>query len=143
MAQDPVTPLKNTGTGGAGAQSTPLTFPIQPLVTETNQNDHQLEFGVLGADGLSVVVNISANTGAILLTVTVLGILPDGTTYPLGASAALAATGVVVLRFGPSLLGVANLTFNTLVPDRILVQTTHGNANSVSYAITGVLHHSG
>jgi hypothetical protein len=143
MAQDPVSLLKNTGTGGAGMQSLPMQFGILPTTVETNQNDHQFEFGNLGGQGLSIIVNVSAFAVAASLTVSVLGILSDGTTYPLGATAVLAATGVVVLRFGPSLLGAINASFNTLIPDRILVQTTHGNVNSITYSITGILHPNG
>lgn len=132
-------PVKITPPAGVGAESMPYGFVIAPSVTETNQNDHQYDFNTLGANTLAVVVSITANTGAISLTVTIEGVTADGVVVPLLVSAVLVAVAVTKLQVGPSLAVTANVAANSPIFDKIRILTTHGNANSVTYSLSGVL----
>src|SRR4051812_15397253 len=79
--------------------------------------------------GLLVFINVTAITGTSpTLTVTLKGVLDDAGTnsYTILASAAISATGLVVLRVYPGLTAAANLTVSDVVPARCQIVTAIG-----------------
>ena len=73
--------------------------------------------------GLLVFINVTAVTGS--LTVTIQGCIDDTptATYTVLASAAIAATGLTVLRIYPGLTAAANATANDVVPARCRISS--------------------
>ena len=51
------------------------------------------------------------------------------------ASAAIAANGQIVMNIGPEISPVANLGASAYLPKQIVIDPTHGNANSHTYNI--------
>lgn len=121
-----------------GFQALPLQFPILPSAARTTTPD-TVEFRTEGAEGLIVAVAATAATDTPAVTVTVYGVLPDDTTYEIGATAAITGTGVTVLMIHPALTAVSNAKISALIPDRIRVTAAHGDADSLTYSIYGVL----
>lgn len=78
--------------------------------------------------GLMVFVNVTAITGTTpTLTVTIEGKdVVSGQYYTILASAALNATGLVVLKVYPGLTAAANLTANDIIPGTYRIRTTIG-----------------
>lgn len=91
-----------------------------------------------GAGGLIVLIDVTAWTAG-SITVTVNGVTPQGKTYPLLASAAIVATGVVKLSISPSLTAVANSKANELLPDLVRIHVAVADATPITYAISAVL----
>ncbi len=85
--------------------------------------------------GVHVHINITAWTAG-SITVTIQGKDPvSGTYYTILASAALAATGLTVLRVHPGLTAVANLAANDFLPRVWRVAVTVGTADSITYSV--------
>lgn len=87
-----------------------------------------------GYRGVLVFINIDAISGttgtAESVTVTIRGRDFDGTVYTILASAALVATGLVVLRVYPGLTAAANLTVSDVLPpvwDLLVATPSDGN----------------
>lgn len=103
------------------------------------------EFGVQGADGLTLVVDLTAYTAAASLIAKIEGVLyPDGPTgaaviVPILTSAAFAAIGQKVLQVNPNMAAVTNLTAQMQLMDRIRVTFTPGDAKSLTYSATVIL----
>jgi hypothetical protein len=104
--------------------------------TAQNSPDANIKAGS-GLRGLLLFVNVTAGTfGSI--TVTIQGKDPiTGTYYNVLVSAAIVATGFTVLRVYPGLVAAANLTASDVLPDTIRVTVAVGNANSITYSVTG------
>lgn len=67
------------------------------------------------------------------------GVHSDGTVYPLLTGAAITATGQVALKIYPGITAATNVAVSDVLPDRIKVTLTHGNATSHTYAVDLVL----
>src|SRR5713101_1207672 len=66
---------------------------------------------------LHLIIDITAITATGTITVTIYGIDPvSGKIYVILASAALGAVATTVLKVGPNLAAVANLTANDIIP---------------------------
>lgn len=63
----------------------------------------------------------------------------SGQVYTVLASAAIVGTGTTVLRVGPALTAAANLVANDCLPPIIRVTAAHGNGNSVTYTMSGMV----
>lgn len=116
-------------------------YPKSGIVAPSAARTTLQNFGdasCVGAGGLIVVVEITAFTAG-SITVTINGVTPTGTLYPILVSAALAATGVTRLQISPSLTAVANLKANDLLPDVIRITVGVGGAQSITYSISAVL----
>lgn len=93
-----------------------------------------------GVRGLVVVIDVTAISLTPSVTVTVSGVdRLSGKVYTILASAAITATGTTVLRIGPGLTAAANATANDLVPPVIRVTASHGDADSITYSVSGLL----
>jgi hypothetical protein len=111
--------------------------------TATQTSD---DIGTLGAVALELITNFVKTGAAPSVVITIQGVIyPGGPTqpavvWPLLVSAALVATGVSVLRVsGNALTGVANVTVQDIVPDRIRVVYTHANGDVATYSSTLIL----
>lgn len=123
-----------------GVLALPLSFEILPSAARTTTPDTK-EFTVEGATGLMVIVNPTAHTATPAVTVTIKGVLADGTEYTLLTSAAVtdADTAPRVLQIHPALTESTNVKVSSLLPARIRVTCTHGDADSLTYSVEGVL----
>lgn len=130
-----------------------VTPPVDPIVDNVNVYPHggtvcataarttAQDFGDLrpsGARALQVAINVTAFTAG-SVTVTIQGVLPDGTTYTILASTALAATGVVRLIVSPDMLAVANKVANDIVPDTVRIHCAVADATPITYGIFACL----
>lgn len=71
--------------------------------------------------GCLIFINVTAVTGS--LTVTLQGLSSGGTAYTVLASAAIAATGMTVLRVYPGLTAAANATASDVLPVSCQIQS--------------------
>jgi hypothetical protein len=86
--------------------------------------------------GAVVVIDVTAVTSTPSTVFTLQGKDQlSGKYYTIIASAALAATGTVVLRVYPGLTAAANLTVSDVLPHCWRVNAVHGNANSMTYTV--------
>jgi hypothetical protein len=85
---------------------------------------------------LSIVIDVTAFTSG-TLTVSLQGKTSSGTLYPILTSAALAATGVTVLRVAQGLTAVSNLTANDMLPNEMVVTCTV--SGTLTYGIDVVI----
>lgn len=120
-----------------------LWFEVLPSAARTTAPDTQ-EFVVdrrgFNPNGLVLVIDVTAVTATPSITVTVSGVdRVSGKVYTILASAAITATGTVVLKIGPGLTAAASLVANDLVPPVFRVSVAHGDADSITYSIGGML----
>jgi hypothetical protein len=93
-------------------------------------------FQANGADGLLVVINVTAVTSTPSVVFTIQGVDPvSGATWDILASAAITGTGTTVLRVSPHLTGAANTIAKDLVPAYFTVTPVHGDADSITYTV--------
>ena len=94
-------------------------------------------FQTAGAtSGLIVIINVTADPAAASVVFTIKGVDPvSNATWDVLASAAIAATGTVVLRVSPHLTAAANLIAKDVVPAFFTVTATHADADSITYSV--------
>lgn len=118
-------------------------FEVLPSAARTVTPDTQ-EFEITGRgyeySGLHLVIDATAVTATPALTVTVSGVdRVSGKVYTLLASTAIATAVTTVLRIGPALTPAANLVANDFLPPVFRVTAAHGDADSITYSIAGML----
>jgi hypothetical protein len=91
------------------------------------------------AEGLHVIINVTAVTATPSVVPTLQGKGPLGTYYDLLVGTAITATGTTVLKLGPGIAPVANGAAADYLPDIWRVVMTHGDADSITYSVTAVL----
>ena len=118
-------------------------FEVLPSAARTTAPDtHEFEITGRGYEygGLHLVLDLTAFTTAASLTVTVSGVdRISGKTYPLIVSAAITSVSVTALEIGPGITASANLSVSKQMPPIFRVSVAHGNANSTTYSVSGVL----
>lgn len=82
-------------------------------------------------------IDVTALTSGASVTFTISGLSPTpaGTAYTILASAAITATGLVVLRVSPQLTASANLIAKDFLPAAIQVSVAVEDTKSVTYAM--------
>ncbi len=128
---------------GLGTEPLPrsgILYPSTPTtVTHTVEKDIQQS----GADDLIVVINFTKVGNAPSVTFKIQGVVYDdqgnAITWDILTSLAIAATAVVALKVGDSLVAVNNTVANDIVPDKIRVVCTHGNTDACTYSLSLVL----
>lgn len=111
--------------GSAARTATPDTFEFEGLGRKA---------------GLVVVFDVTAVTSTPSVTVKIEGVDRANTkTWTLLSSAAIATTGTTVLQVHPAIANVTNVAASSVLPPVIRVTATHGNANSITYTLTGFL----
>jgi hypothetical protein len=97
------------------------------------------EFDIPGnVRGLMLVIDVTDVTATPSVTFRIDGVdRVSGKTFPatsgLLTSAAITATGTTTMRVGPGLPATANVSANDLVPGRVRITATHGDADSITY----------
>lgn len=131
---------------GVGADTMPISGVVLPTLSRTATVTSD-DIGMTGVSNVAVVIDTSVVPGsAPSTTFSILGVIyPDGpngaaVTWVLLTSVAVAAVNAksapLVLTVNQNMTPVANVTAQALVPDRIRVVATHGNANAVTYSVT-------
>lgn len=120
-----------------------MSFEVLPSAARTTDPDTQ-EFELLGRgyeyNGLDLIIDATAVTSTPALTVTVAGVdRVSGKLFTILASTAIATAVTTVLKIGPGLTPAANLAANDRLPPIFRVTCVHGNANSITYSIGGML----
>ena len=117
----------------------------QPIVvlqnaSRTSANDADLGFVNRDCSGLTLVIDITANAGALgSLTVSIMAKDPaSGKFVLLLASTALTAVATTVLRIFPGATAAGNAAANDQVPNDFIVRVAH-NVNPIAYSIGGQL----
>jgi hypothetical protein len=94
-----------------------------------------------GAEGLTVQVKASANSGGGGVTVTINGISPAGDTYPLLVSALITGTTLINLEIGPAILAATNLAAMKFLPAKVqVVCVGSGTRTTLTYTVCAELH---
>lgn len=121
--------------GGAG-----LSFAVYTSAARTGTPD-TMEFELPQGSTYGVfVIDTTAIGAAPSTTFTVSGVdRLSGKVYTIIASVAIVGVGTVVLRVGPGLTAAANLVVNDFLPPVIRITATHGNANSHTYSVAGMV----
>lgn len=127
--------MANVITGGVGPA-----FAIYASTARTATPD-TAEFELPAGSKAGVfVIDVTAATSTPSTVFTVLGVdRVSGKTYTILASAAIVGTGTTVLRVGPGLTAAANLVANDILPPVIRISAVHGNANSQTYTMAGMV----
>lgn len=115
-------------------------FSALPSAARTTAPDTQ-EFELPSrARALHLVIDATAITATPSITVTVSGVdRVSGKTYTLLAGAAITAVSTQILKIGPALTASANAVANDYLPPIIRVSVAHGDADSITYSIGGLL----
>ena len=91
--------------------------------------------------GVDVVIDVTAVPGTDTVTFTIEGKdQASGKYYTLLASAALVATGTVVLRVYPGLAVAVNASANAVLPRTWRVKVEHSAATDFTYSVGANLH---
>lgn len=91
------------------------------------------------AEGLHLIVNVSAASDTPSITPKIQGKGPLGTYYDLLVGVAMTGTGTQVLKLGPGIAPVPNGAAADYLPDTWRAVVTHGDADSITYSVTAVL----
>lgn len=89
-----------------------------------------------GADGLIVIVDVTAKSDTPTLTVTIQG--EDQTssnTWTVLATSGLTGTGTTVLRVAPGIAVSANATASDVVPAYFTLDCAHTDSDSITYSV--------
>lgn len=121
--------------------SAPSWFAVLPSAARTATPVDTNEYELGGrARCLTVVIDVTAVTSTPSTTFKIQGVdRLSGKTWDILASAAIAATGTVIMRVGPGIAVTANVSANDVVPPIVRIVASHGNANSMTYSIAGLV----
>ena len=120
-----------------------LYFEVLPSAARTTAPDTQ-EFEITGRgyeyDGLHLIIDITAVTATPALTITVDGVdRVSGKTYNLITSTVIATAVTTVLKVSPGITVAANLAVAMNLPPVFRVSVAHGDTDSATYSIGGML----
>ena len=99
--------------------------------------------GVLSAEEVlssDFVFNVTLDPGTASITPSIEGKDPlSGAFYTILTGAAVAATGITVMRVGPTIIAAANVAANAILPSEFRVSVAVADAESMTYSF-GVTH---
>lgn len=118
-------------------------FQVLPSAARTTTPDTQ-EFEIVGRGyqytGLHLIIDVTAVTATPALTVTVDGIDRfSGKAYNLITSTVIATAVVTALKIAPGITPAANLAVAMNLPPIFRVTVSHGDADSATYSVAGML----
>lgn len=124
-------------------QSDAVGFEVLPSAARTTAPDTQ-EFEIVGRGyqytGLHLIIDVTAEAATPALTITVDGVdRISGKTYNLITSAAISTVSTVALKIAPGITPAANVAVAMNLPPIFRVSVAHGNADSATYSISGML----
>lgn len=115
-------------------------LPSAARIADPDTQEFQVDRRGFGPRGLVLVIDSTAISATPALTVTVSGVdRVSGKVYTILASAVIATAVTTVLKVGPGLTAAAGLVANDQVPPVFRVTCTHGDADSITYSIGGML----
>lgn len=89
---------------------------------------------------LYLIIDATAVVATPSVTVKVSGVdRVSGKVYDILTSAAITATGTTVLHIGPGITAAANTQEDQYLPPIFRVTSTHGDADSITYSVAGIL----
>jgi hypothetical protein len=98
-----------------------------------------VEVNASGAHGIHLVIDVTAAASpSVVPTIDGYDEL-SGKYYNLLTGSAIVATGTTVLKIFPGIATLANGAASDIIPNRIRISMTHGNANSVTYTVAAHL----
>lgn len=87
--------------------------------------------------GLHLIINVTAAPGSgQTLTPTLLGVERFGEAYPLLVGSPITATGVYVLKIGPGLPSIPNVSANDRLPSVWGVDMAHSGGGAWTYSVS-------
>jgi hypothetical protein len=93
-----------------------------------------------GATALTLLVDVTAITATPTITVSIFGLVPGSDSeYVLLESSGISSVSVTQLEVGPGLVESANHAVSALLPQELMVRVTHGDADSITYAVWAIL----
>jgi len=121
------------------SQSGPFTVLASAARTAA-PDTHEFDASRCDYSALYVVIDVTAIAATPSITVTVSGVdYVSGKVFTVLASAAITATGTTVLHIGPGITAAANAQEDQHVPPVFRVTVTHGDADSITYSVGGLL----
>lgn len=88
-----------------------------------------------------LLIDVTAIALTPSVTVNVNGVVPgSGTQFPLLSSAAITGVGVTALEIGPGIAEAANKSVDVLLPEKLVVDPAHADADSITYSIVAVFY---
>jgi hypothetical protein len=88
------------------------------------------------SQGALILIDVTDLAATPSVVFTINGRVTGTTTdYLLLASAAVTATGTIALQIGPGLPVTANLSASAILPDRIVIDPAHADADSITYSV--------
>ena len=98
------------------------------------------EFSAEEAFSSDFVFNVTLDPGTASVTPSIQGKDPlSGSFYTILTGAAVAATGITVMRVGPTIIAAANVAANAMLPEVFRVAVAVADAESLTYSF-GVTH---
>jgi hypothetical protein len=115
-------------------------LPSAARIADPDTQEFQVDRRGYGPRGLVLVIDATAVTATPALTVTVSGVdRVSGKVYTILASTAIATAVTTILKIGPGLTAAANLVANDQIPPVFRITCAHGDADSITYSIGGML----
>lgn len=141
---------------GLGTEPLPRSGLVFPKAAVIATHTEEISLQQSGADDIAFVIDFTKVGAAPSVVFKIQGVVyPNGdfqgvppgggvgtgtaVTWDILTSAAIVATGVLVLQVSDSMVAVTNLVANAIVPDRIRVVCTHSNGDVANYSISAVL----
>ena len=89
------------------------------------------------AEGMIVVLDVTAATSANTATVTISGVdRASGKIWTILASAAKTSPTTTVLRVSPNITASANLIAQDLIPAEVQIDVAHSDGNPITYSVS-------
>lgn len=127
--------MANVITGGAGTAFTVFASAARTATPDTSE----IELPRGARQGI-FVIDVTAATSTPSTVFSIYGVdRVSGKTFLLLASAAIVGTGTTVLRINDALTAAANTIAKDALPPVIRVDAVHGNANSQTYTVSGMV----
>lgn len=118
-------------------------FTVLPSAARTaspNTQQFSIDRRGFSPQGLIITIDATAVTATPQLTVTINRVDPvSGKVVALLVSTVIATAVTTVLRIGPGLTPAANLVVNDLVPPVFRIDCVHGDSDSITYSVGGML----
>jgi hypothetical protein len=120
-----------------GMGALPYSGAIAPSTVYAATAPAPFEFGVLGATGFVLVVNITALTGTSITAAIEYLDTVSPAWINLGSTAALVGAGTTELTVHPYMVAVANSVIAKPLRPKLRVKMTHNTITSVTYSLGG------
>lgn len=90
------------------------------------------------ASDVLLVLDVTSVTATPSVTLEVNGVVGDGTEFDILDASAATSTGVTLLQIGPGAATTANQSQQHILPDKLIVDVTHADADSITYSVHAI-----